>query len=239
LAAARHGKHGIRPRPVGNFQTFGGDGSELFTQKTIGGSVSFSTPLTYFFKRSTIARFSRLGLSYTYRRSEIEDPPSTPTTIRRTTFSSPSVSLESTSRRSHRPSRTTRSMDRSTRRGDNRSSRASLCPADFSAGRQHDQPTLEYKFFHPFNIIRKDRENPDVFGMRFWRTHPRVWRAAGYELALVRRRTPIYTRYFLGARIRSADTTSDHCRRSPASSDWLRLRTSSLSTPATARLCAL
>jgi len=37
--------------------------------------VSVSTPLTYFFKRSTIARFSRIGLSYTYRRSEIEDPP--------------------------------------------------------------------------------------------------------------------------------------------------------------------
>src|SRR5262249_364595 len=46
----------------------------LFTQKTQGASVSVSAPLSYFARRFRMGRFIRLGLSYTFRKTDILDP---------------------------------------------------------------------------------------------------------------------------------------------------------------------
>jgi outer membrane protein insertion porin family len=54
---------------------FGGfSGQSLFTQRTKGASVSMSAPLSYFAKRFRMGRFVRLGLSYSFRTSDILDP---------------------------------------------------------------------------------------------------------------------------------------------------------------------
>ncbi len=49
-------------------------GQSLFTQKTTGISVSASAPLSYFARRFRMGRFVRLGLSYTFRTTDIVDP---------------------------------------------------------------------------------------------------------------------------------------------------------------------
>lgn len=57
------------PRIFGDF-----GGESLFTQKTIGFSVSSSAPLSFFTPRFKLGRFTRLGLSYSYRNTDILDP---------------------------------------------------------------------------------------------------------------------------------------------------------------------
>lgn len=54
------------------FNTF--SGQSLFTQKTTGASVSASAPLSYFARRFRMGRFVRLGLSYSFRTTDIVDP---------------------------------------------------------------------------------------------------------------------------------------------------------------------
>jgi outer membrane protein insertion porin family len=53
----------------GNFS-----GQSLFTQKTLGGSVTASAPLSYFARRFRMGRFVRLGLSYSFSTTNIIDP---------------------------------------------------------------------------------------------------------------------------------------------------------------------
>ena len=48
--------------------------NQLFTEKTAGGSVSVSAPLSYFAKRFRMGRFVRLGLSYQFSSTNIADP---------------------------------------------------------------------------------------------------------------------------------------------------------------------
>jgi outer membrane protein insertion porin family len=49
-------------------------GQSLFTQKTSGVSVSASAPLSYFTPRFRMGRFMYLGLSYSFRTTDIVDP---------------------------------------------------------------------------------------------------------------------------------------------------------------------
>ncbi|HKP85656.1 MAG TPA: outer membrane protein assembly factor BamA, partial [Blastocatellia bacterium] len=49
-------------------------GQSLFTQKTTGASVSASAPLSYFTPRFRMGRFVYLGLSYSFRTTDIVDP---------------------------------------------------------------------------------------------------------------------------------------------------------------------
>lgn len=53
----------------GNFS-----GASLFTQKTVGFSVSSSAPLRFFTPRFRLGQFTRIGLSYSYRNTDIIDP---------------------------------------------------------------------------------------------------------------------------------------------------------------------
>jgi outer membrane protein insertion porin family len=57
---------------INNFASFSGE--SLFTQKTAGASISASAPLSYFAKRFRMGRFIRLGLSYSFRDTDIQDP---------------------------------------------------------------------------------------------------------------------------------------------------------------------
>jgi outer membrane protein insertion porin family len=49
-------------------------GQSLFTQRTSGASVSASAPLSYFTPRFRMGRFMYLGLSYSFRTTDIIDP---------------------------------------------------------------------------------------------------------------------------------------------------------------------
>jgi outer membrane protein insertion porin family len=49
-------------------------GESLFTQRTQGIAVSASAPLSYFAKRFRMGRFVRLGLSYSFRNTDVLDP---------------------------------------------------------------------------------------------------------------------------------------------------------------------
>jgi outer membrane protein insertion porin family len=49
-------------------------GQSLFTQKTVGASVTASAPLSYFAKRFRMGRFIRIGTSYSFRTTDILDP---------------------------------------------------------------------------------------------------------------------------------------------------------------------
>jgi outer membrane protein insertion porin family len=55
-----------------NFESFSGE--SLFTQKTAGAGVTASAPLSYFAKRFRMGRFIRVGMSYTFRTTNILDP---------------------------------------------------------------------------------------------------------------------------------------------------------------------
>ncbi|MFY9611269.1 MAG: outer membrane protein assembly factor BamA [Blastocatellia bacterium] len=59
-------------RPGTGVQDF--SGQSLFTQKTLGGAVTASAPLSFFAKRFRMGRFIRLGASYSYRTTDIIDP---------------------------------------------------------------------------------------------------------------------------------------------------------------------
>ena len=47
---------------------------DLFTQKTISATLSASAPVSYFFKRFKMGRFTRFGLSYTFSTTNIQNP---------------------------------------------------------------------------------------------------------------------------------------------------------------------
>jgi outer membrane protein insertion porin family len=59
-------------QPGSGVQDF--SGQSLFTQKTLGGAVTASAPLSYFAKRFRMGRFIRLGASYSFRTTDILDP---------------------------------------------------------------------------------------------------------------------------------------------------------------------
>jgi outer membrane protein insertion porin family len=54
--------------------------SSLFTQRTEGGTITMSAPLSYFARRFKMGRFIRLGLAYTYSTTDILNPSNDQTT---------------------------------------------------------------------------------------------------------------------------------------------------------------
>jgi outer membrane protein insertion porin family len=196
----RIGESGFAPSTPSFFSGFGTSGEELFTQKTVGGSVSFSAPLTYFFSRSTLARFTRLGLSYTYRTSEVEDPAvnrdDDPTNNILVTYRQPGINQSTVT-----PTLSYNSLNASL---DPTRGQSLLAGLSFSGGPlggdvKTIQPTIEYKFFRPLKFISKDEEKPDVFGMRLLAGHIRAFGEPldVNSLSFVNG-TPIFARYFLG-----------------------------------------
>lgn len=196
----RIGQGGFTPATPRFFSGFGTAGEELFTQKTIGGTVSLSTPLTYFFKRSTLARFARLGLSYTYRTSEVQDPAvnrdEDPTNDILVTYRQPGIN-QSTVTPTLSYSSLNASLDPT--RGQSLIAGLSFSGGPLGGDVKTIQPTLEYKFFRPVKFISKDEEKPDVFGFRILAGHIRAFGEPldVNSLSFVNG-TPIFARYFLG-----------------------------------------
>lgn len=196
----RLGSNGLTPDNSALFNGFGTNGEELFTQTRIGGSVSISAPVGFFFKRSTAARFSRVGLSYTYVTSSIEDPAvnrdGDPTNDILVTFRESGIK-QSTITPTFSYNTLNASLDPT--RGQELSLGISISGGPLGGDVNTIQPTAEYKFFHPVNLIRKNQEKPDVFGMRLLAGHVRSFGTPfeSNSLSFIGG-TPIFSRFFLG-----------------------------------------
>src|SRR4029453_8640489 len=56
------------------FDFFNTDESNLFTRKSFGGSLFASAPLSEFYRKRRFTQFSRIGASYQFSTSSVEDP---------------------------------------------------------------------------------------------------------------------------------------------------------------------
>ena len=191
----------------GNIQDFLTVGEEnLFTQNTTGGSVYATSPLSEFFRPRSrrlvqIARASRVGLSYAFSRSSIEEPPvneqNNPNTLIPVVFSQPNITT----------SRVTPSFVYDTRNGtidptEGTQVSLSLAVAGLLGDVRTIQPTVSYTNFRP--VRRKRSERPEVFGFRLVAGHVRSWgitskiaQAQQSSLSFING-VPIYERFFLG-----------------------------------------
>ncbi|HYN84891.1 MAG TPA: outer membrane protein assembly factor BamA [Pyrinomonadaceae bacterium] len=178
------------------------DEANLFTQKSTGGSLFASSPLSEFWgRRRPFARASRVGLSYTISQSSVEDPPvnleNNPSTFIPRVFSQPSILT----------SRITPSFVYDTRNGTIDPTQGRQLALSFSfAGLGGDvrtyQPALSFTQFYP--VRRRNSENPEVFGFRIVAGHVAsfaktnaVREAELTSLSFING-VPIFERYFLG-----------------------------------------
>jgi outer membrane protein insertion porin family len=162
-------------RQAGLFSSFGGDA--LFTQKTIGGTVTVSAPLQYFTPRFRMGRFVRLGLSYSFRTTDTRDPQvnsdddpnnNIPITFVergvRQSILTPTISYNTLNA----------SMDPTS--GQAITIGASLSGGPLGGDVNTIEPTIEYKFFRPLFAGREGSARPEpgktrTFGMRFFFGH--------------------------------------------------------------------
>jgi outer membrane protein insertion porin family len=177
----------------------------LFTQNRVGASVFASAPLWEFYKpRSSrlvkIARGSRVGLSYSFDRSSIEDPPVNQADDRQNfipvVFAQPDIT---TSRVTPTFVYDTRNASIDPTQG--RQVALSLAFAGAGGDVRTYQPTVSYTQFIP---VRRKRTNPEVFGFRLVAGHvasfgvtDKIREAQRSSLSFVNG-VPIFERFFLG-----------------------------------------
>jgi outer membrane protein insertion porin family len=178
--------------------------SSLFTQKTVGFSVSSSAPLSYFTPKFKLGRFVRLGLSFAYRNTDILDPAvlsdaddtnDFPVTFRQKGVKqatiTPTLSYN-TLNASIDPSRGTSFTIGTAFSG-------SILGGDVNT----IEPTVEYKYFRPF-FAGKEAANKEPGKVRTLGVRAQF----GYIGAFGKRfdsnsfsfvgGTPLYSRFFLG-----------------------------------------
>lgn len=186
-----------------NVQTF--DSASLFTQRTAGLSVTASAPLQYFTPRFRMGRFIRVGLSYSFRTTDILDPQNNRDTNQendsRLTFRQEDVTQSTIT-----PSLVYNTLNSSL---DPTKGQSLTLALSFSGGPLGGkvntiQPTVEYKFFRPFFAGREATERPDpaktrTFGMRFLAGHissfGEPFQSNSFSFV---GGTPLFGRYFLG-----------------------------------------
>lgn len=178
----------------------------LFTQNTKGGSIYATSPLSEFWRPRSrrfiqVARASRIGLSYAFSRSSIEEPPvnqqNNPNTFIPVIFAQPNITT----------SRVTPSFVYDTRNGtidptQGTQVAASLAFAGLGGDVRTLQPTLSYTSFRA--VRRKRSDKPEVFGFRIVAGHVRsfgitskIAQAQQSSLSFING-VPIYERFFLG-----------------------------------------
>jgi outer membrane protein insertion porin family len=178
----------------------------LFTQKSTGGSLFATSPLSEFWRPRNrrfveISRASRVGLSYSLSRTSVQDPPvneqQNPNTFIPIIFSQPSIMT----------SRITPSLVYDTRNGTIDPTKgtqvaASLAFAGILGDVRTIQPTLSFIHFMP--VRRKRSATPEVFGFRIVAGHVRsygitdkIQQAQASSLSFING-VPIYERFFLG-----------------------------------------
>ncbi|MGB7921925.1 MAG: outer membrane protein assembly factor BamA [Pyrinomonadaceae bacterium] len=172
----------------------------LFTRKSIGGSIFASAPLSEFYRKRRFTQFSRIGLSYQISQSSIEDPPVNQVTAGAIpiVYRQPNIIT----------SRVTPTFVYDTRNysadANDPTSGARISAQMALSGLGGDvrsyAPTIEYIQFLPAR--RKKSDNPEVFGFRIlagtvgsFAVSDKIRNAN--SLAFVDG-VPIYERFFLG-----------------------------------------
>ncbi len=180
------------------------DADTLFTQQTVGGSVSLSGQLSLFTRKfERFSRFTRLGLSYSLTASRITDPArntdSDPKNDIPVIYSQPPIVT----------SRLTPSIYYNTKNAalDPTSGKSLFLGVAVSGGVLGGdvntiQPSLEFQYFKP--VLKRRSEKPHVLAMRFKADHIRAFgtpfdarRGDTRPLSFVNG-VPIYERFFLG-----------------------------------------
>ena len=147
-------------------------GQSLFTQKTVGASVTASAPLSYFAKRFRMGRFIRIGTSYSFRTTDILDPAVN-------TDSDPSNNILVTFRQSGvtqstlTPSISYNTLNASLDPTKGKSVTLGLSMSGGPLGGKVNtiEPTLEFKMFRPLfagreNTARLDPQKTRTLGFR-------------------------------------------------------------------------
>ncbi len=182
----------------------------LFTRTSYGGSIFASAPLSEFYRKRRFTQFSRIGASYQFSTSSVEDPQvnqgSTCGTNTNTTVSSnPQFIPVIYCQPSIITSRGTLSFAYDTRNASvdptsGREFSLQVAVAGLGGDVRTYQPTLSYTQFFPMR--RKSSEHPEVFGFRIiagtvgsFATSSKV--ASANSLAFVDG-VPIFERFFLG-----------------------------------------
>ena len=187
--------------PIGQITA---DSKNLFTQSTYGGTVFGTAPLSeLFFKKRRFTQFSRVGLTYQFSATSIQDPEvnqsQDPTQIIPVIYSQPNIIT----------SRVTASFVYDTRQpaengiDTNRGSQLafSIGFAGLGGDVRTYQPNITYSRFIP--IRHRKSRNPEVFAFRVqagtvgsWAITDKIKNAN--SIAFVGG-VPVYERYFLGS----------------------------------------
>ena len=185
------------------FNSYGGQA--LFTEKTVGGSVSASAPLSYFTRRFRMGRFTRLGLVYSHTTTDIEDPAvntdSDPNNDIIVTFRQTGVKQSSII-----PSLSYNTLNSSL---DPTSGKSLTFAASISGGVLGGDvnavtPSVEFKYFRPLFAGREAAARPDsaktrTFGFRavFGHISPYGERFESNSASFIGG-TPVSSRFYLG-----------------------------------------
>jgi outer membrane protein insertion porin family len=134
----------------------------LFTQRTKGFSVSSSAPLSFFTPRFKLGRFTRIGLSYSYRNTDILDPAvlsdNDPTNDFPITFRQKGV-RQSTITPTFSYNTLNSSLDPTT--GSSFLLGLSFSGSVLGGDVNMIEPTVEYKFFRPFFAGKEASRNQE------------------------------------------------------------------------------
>ena len=179
------------------------DEGNLFTQSTYGGTAFATAPLSEFFRKSRFFQFSRLGLTYQFSATSIEDPPVNES-------GDPLQRIPVLYEQSNIiTSRVTGSFVYDTRQPAENgidTLRGSQLSASFAfAGLGGDvrtySPNISYSHFLP--VRRKNSKNPEVFAFRVQAGHIGSFAITdtvrnANSIAFVGG-VPVYERYYLGS----------------------------------------
>ncbi|HVF49106.1 MAG TPA: outer membrane protein assembly factor BamA [Pyrinomonadaceae bacterium] len=173
----------------------------LFTQKSTGGSLFASAPLSEFYRKRPFTRATRIGLSYLISQTSVEDPAvnTSGEASQRipVIFAQPDIL---TSRVTPTLVYDTRNASIDPTRG--RQIAISLGFAGLGGDVRAYEPTLSFSQFIP--IRRKRTASPEVFGFRLVMGHvgsfaisDKIRQSQSTSLAFING-VPIYERFFLG-----------------------------------------
>jgi outer membrane protein insertion porin family len=182
----------------------GVDADTLFTQKTVGGSVSLSGQLSLFTRKfEKISRFTRLGLSYSLTGSSVKDPEDNSDDDREN-----DITVIYSQRRII-TSRITPSIYYNTKNAtlDPTSGKSlflgfSLAGGVLGGDVNTFAPSLEFQYFKP--VLRRRTDKPHVLAMRFKADHIRAYggrfdpRQGDTRSLSFLNGVPIFERFFLG-----------------------------------------
>jgi outer membrane protein insertion porin family len=175
------------------------DADTLFTQQSVGGVVSMSSPLQVLTRRFRgFAGFTRVGLSYSLSSTSIQDPAlnrdADPTNDIPVTFSQPKILTSRVT-----PSLIYNSLNafQDPTRGTSLYLGFSLSGGLLGGDVNTFSPSMEYKYFIP--VFKRRSEKPHVVGMRFRADHIRTYgrQFQTDSLAFVGG-IPLYERFYLG-----------------------------------------